>query len=518
MLLAACSGGDGGGGAGPRASPIVFEPQQMCDRDFAAAPPDVTVFGADAGDYLADRFSLIAGDFNGDGRDDILVGAPLADGPDNSRENAGEAYIVFGAAEPAAQGDLSQGAAVTVTGAQAGDNLGFAVAAGDVNGDGRDDALVGARFADAGQAPDAGKAYVIFGRPDLSGTADTAAGEEDASISGATTAGFLAYSLATGDVTGDGIDDILLGEAGGDGPGSRPDGAGERQDAGAVRVVSGATDLAGDIDLGAAEPFLIIYGASAGDFVPNDLATGDIDGDGVDEIIVGAPAVDGELREDAGRVYIVPVPGDGGALDLAGDGGWKVMTGGARKDGLGFQVAAADVNGDGIGDVIAGARDADGPDDALNNAGEVHVWLGGDALPRSTDLEDGESDTVIFGSSPGDSLGFSVAAADLNSDGLADILAGAPIADGCAEAAQGAGDAYAVFGRDPVPESARLANRGDLTYLGGGAGDGLGFSVAAADFNGDGRADAVIGALQADGPGDQRPEAGEVYVVFGGEQ
>ena len=214
-------------------------------------------------------------------------------------------------------------------------------------------------------------------------------------------------------------------------------------------------------------------------------------------------------------MYIVPVPRKGGQTDLAAEGDFREMSGGSRKDALGFQVAIGDVNGDRYADVIAGARDADGPNDAMNNAGEVHVWLGGKQLPRSRDLADASSDSVIVGSNPGDSLGFSVTAADFNGDGLADILAGAPMADGCGDAATGAGDAYVVFGRDPLPRAFYLKDGGDLTFLGSHTDDGLGFSLATGDFNGDGVADVVLGAIQADGPDGQRPDAGEAYVVLG---
>ena len=102
-ILACGNGGPAPVGTSPTSEAGTPSPHQSsatCDIDLATGAPDATLFGADAGDFLADRFSLATADLNGDGRDDLLVGAPLADGPDNSRTNAGEAYVIFGAPRP----------------------------------------------------------------------------------------------------------------------------------------------------------------------------------------------------------------------------------------------------------------------------------------------------------------------------------------------------------------------------------------------------------------------------------
>ena len=502
----ACGGGDNSGVPDTPKGTLVMGPQEACSMDLATTPPDVTIFGAAAGDYLADRFSLATGDFNDDGLADVLVGSPLADGPADSRENAGEAYIIFGSARAPAGIDLLEGSAVNVLGENPGDNLGFTVAAGDVNGDGRDDAIVGARFASTADAATAGKAYVFFGGQDLAGVLDTAAGQEDARIIGRA-GDFLSMALATGDVNNDDIDDILLGATGMGGPDSG------RPSAGGVDVILGSTNLAAT-DLRQGSPFFRVHGATAGDSIPNHLAAGDLDGDGRAELIIGGPLVDADQREDAGAVYIVPVPKDGGELDLAGESGFERITGGARKDMLGFQVAAGDINDDGVADVIIGARDADGVGDVINNAGEVHLVFGGGHLPKSRDLIDSPSDVLISGGDPTDSVGFSVGTGDVNGDGVTDVLTGAPVAGGCANARLDAGDAYAVFGRNDWPEGITLKGAGDLTFLGAEEGDELGFSIASGDFNGDGVADVMLGALQADGPDNSRPDGGELYIIL----
>jgi hypothetical protein len=207
-LAAACGGGSD---SKPTATPggaVPGGPQYSLD--LAAGSPDLTIFGADEGDYLADRFSLAAGDFNGDGKDDILLGAPLADGPDNARSNAGEAYVIFGPGDGGETDLASNVPDVTIVGANAGDNLGFVVAAGDVNGDGTEDVLVGARFAKPpGGASGTGEAYVVFGSSSLEGTVDVGQAQQDFTIAGASAGDYLGYALTAGDVNGDGIADII---------------------------------------------------------------------------------------------------------------------------------------------------------------------------------------------------------------------------------------------------------------------------------------------------------------------
>ncbi|HSP56477.1 MAG TPA: hypothetical protein VLS25_12925, partial [Dehalococcoidia bacterium] len=437
---------------------------------------------------------------------DALVGAPLADGPNDSRENAGEAYIIFGSSQPPATVDLAGGAPVTIFGENPGDNLGFTVAAGDVNGDGRDDAIIGARFASTGDSPSAGKAYVIFGRDGLSGVFDTAAGNQDVTIVG-DAGDYLTIALAVGDVNNDDIADLLLGATGMSGPN------GDRASAGGAEVVLGSTELK-SMDLRQTAPFLKVYGASAGDNVPNHLAAGDLNGDGRDEIIIGAPLVDVNGLEDAGAAYLVSVPEDGGTVDLAGGSVFERIVGAARKDLTGFQVAAGDVNNDGVADAIIGARDADGIGDAVNNGGEVHLLFGGKQIPKGRDLAHERSDVIIAGGDPNGSVGFSVAEGDVNGDGITDVLTGAPVADSCGNSRPDAGDAYAVLGRTNWPGGITLKGAGDLTFLGAEAGDELGFSIRAGDFNGDGLADVMVGALQADGPDNSRPDCGELYIIF----
>ncbi len=199
---------------------LVFgSPTPLATIDLAVAGTSfVPIYGADAADQSG--FSVSgAGDLNGDGFDDLLIGAPLTGASGNAKAAAGETYVLLGRATFPASIDLSTAgsASMILFGADVGDGSGRSVsAAGDVNGDGFDDLIIGADLGDAANNAklDAGESYVYFGRTTLPATLDlaSAAAFTGLRIFGADAGDRSGISVSgAGDVNNDGFDDLLIG-------------------------------------------------------------------------------------------------------------------------------------------------------------------------------------------------------------------------------------------------------------------------------------------------------------------
>ncbi|MBI3019263.1 MAG: FG-GAP repeat protein [Deltaproteobacteria bacterium] len=263
------------------------------------------------------------------------------------------------------------------------------------------------------------------------------------------------------DFNGDGIADILVGAVGDDDGGT---------DAGAAYIFYGSTSLASSIDASLANVKLI--GEDIGDqFGFSVSGVGDVNDDGISDILVGAPLDDDGAAADAGAAYIFY-----GSTSLASSIGASLanvkLIGGAANDLFGNSISGAgDVNKDGISDILVGAREND---DGGANSGVAYIFYGSATLASSINAS--LANVKLIGEAAGDRFGISVSGAgDVNKDGISDILVGAALNDD--GAAADAGAAYIFYGSTSLASSigASLAN---VKLIGEDASDNFGFSVS----------------------------------------
>jgi hypothetical protein len=319
-----------------------------------------------------------AGDVNGDGIDDIIVGVEKAD---NNGADSGSSFVMFGKKSSFSSAInlsvLSGQKGFRIDGAAAGDNSGMSVSeAGDVNGDGIGDIVIGAGNAD-NNGGESGSAYVIFGKTtSFSSVLNLASltGTNGFRIDGNSVTDRAGHSVsAAGDINGDGFGDVLVGAAY----------AGfDAADSGTSYVVFGkASGFSSVVDLGAlpATDGFRIDGTAADDRSGSSVAAaGDINGDGFDDILVGAPFAEPIGTANSGASYLIFGKATNFATSLnlsalSGVDGFR-MVDGSGDDRLGASVSSAgDVNGDGFGDIILGAQ----LDDFGGlNSGTAHVIFG----------------------------------------------------------------------------------------------------------------------------------------------
>lgn len=259
------------------------------------------------------------------------------------------------------------------------------------------------------------------------------------------------------------------------------------------------------------------------------VQTGDLNGDGIDDLIIGAPESEGILDQTtrSGWVYVVLGKSKLAAqLDIKQE--YDIAFVGGRDTGhnrFGQAVVVADLNGDSIDDLAIGAPFGNGTGNSRMHCGMVYVLFGPLKDRTIVDLSQ-QADLIIEGARTGDETGFSLAAGDLNGDRKWDLIIGAPNSGGPSNRKPGSGAAYIFYGRERFPRHVDLAQHWDSRLYGidsqpfsltavGEHPDHAGFAVNAGDFNGDGLDDALIGAPFADGYLNEKVDAGESYVIFG---
>ncbi len=380
----------------------------------------VWIIGGDVGDTLGFA-PMLCGNFNGDTRNDLVVGAHQADSVGNARSQAGQTHLLLGASSWPSVIDLNTSPGTIMYGARPDDLIGLGQAAGDINGDGIQDLIEGAYKSNSlsNLQTAAGRVHIVFGRTSWPATIDLETAD-DVTIWGTKTNDFLGSNQFADDINGDGTADLFVGAPFADGQND------SRMDAGDVNVFFGRANWPSTINLATTAPDMLLFGADIDDRAGDGagILVSDLDADGSIEIVVGHRTGDGPFndRPQAGEVRLFEPRGSFPTVvdfRLRTD---NVIYAKSIEDRACNIVQTADVNGDGYSDLLCSASLADGPDETRSMAGEIFVVFGGPNFPVNRDLATSSPDLIVYGVAPNDQLKL-LTTPDVNGDGLAEIAA-----------------------------------------------------------------------------------------------
>jgi hypothetical protein len=496
---------------------------------------------------------LGGGDIDGDGFADVALSPMNADsGPRRERRGSGEVVIVLSDGTIGGELDLATldsddlpPWATLVYGRDLFDMFGTESLVGDVDGDGYADVIAGAQRGDGldNRRQESGEVTIIWGGPAIGGQAIDLADPPQGAVTeiyGADMGDRLGIWVFVGDIDGDGVDDVIAGADQGDGPDNG------RQNVGETYVIYGGSQLRARASVDLADPEIavaVVYGIDPNDHSGVTVRAGDLNGDGVDELLIGAglnrlsasiggagsAGGDGppgeQPRADAGEAYVLY--GEKGVrwgeVDLQDPPESAVIIYGIdNNDAYGEELFVGDFNGDGFGDLVIGAITGDGFANSARNAGEAALLLGGPGFPGSRiDLRSPPAGTTLFfGAHSGAIAGDTVMFADADGDGLDDLIVASPNAR--VDGQPRVGVAHIFFGMtEPLPATIHLGDvPEDLPVLlveGEEANDQLAYSMSFGDVDGDGLADLYLNVMNGDGFQNMLSQAGDLHVLSGRE-
>ena len=525
------AGNSGLAGASPTLNVNTFKNAIYLD-DIANNIGGYAIEAPNTGSYFGFAVSL-AGDFNGDGYGDVVMGAPLNTFTDTALRTQGGGVVLY-------EGGLNTSLVpkgYSGTGQVNGHYytysvnkgwLGFSVAGvGDMNNDGLADLLIGMPQDAASTNP--GGAFLVYGKAN-STTGSLAEYQKDISTLATTpdalsitstfdTAGFSVSSA--GDVNGDGWIDMIISA-------HFQTVSGLVGNTGNTYVVYGSSALSAlqTISLGnvgGTVPGFVISGWQAGEESGTSVSSaGDFNGDGKADMLVSAYFND-TAGTNAGMTYVVLGKTGNVAVDLENiknNVGGFAIKGENISDFSGVSVSSGgDINGDGLGDIIIGAV-IGGSANATPYSGKTYVVFGRNTANATIDLAQvaaGVGGFAIVSNTADEQSGHSVSSAgDINGDGLADIILGAPFKT--ESGGVNTGHSFVVYGKSSTTQVNLTDvgnNIGGFAIIGQGAQDLSGYSVGAAgDINGDGLADLIVGAHGYDAA-HSNVLTGRSYIIFG---
>lgn len=466
--------------------------------DIMVDEADFISFGEMGSDQMAS--DIVSADMNGDGHSDLIVASQYSG---RGTDSGGAVYIIEGPIAPAVSGIETQ-ASVIIDGSYASGMAGDALATLDFDSDGADDLIIGASRVDSttGDADNAGAIHIFYGGL----TADSETASADLTIYGSLNGQRLGEDIdAGGDIDGDGLPDIVVGS---------PRTGMHAYRAGSILLFNGAeTRLSGSISSDDRDG-AIISTQSRMSFGAAVQFIGDTNGDGHDDLLVGAPGSN-ENGEDSGAAMLFlghPTLFSTGVSRIhnAAD---ATYVGEERDHQAGYAVAGLnDIDGDGYTEFAIGAPYND---TVTSNSGAAYLMIDPDRTGTHNILD--ASDEVFYGSNSGDRVGEALAGNnDLDNDGILDLVIGGPTVD-LTTTSHGAG--FVLYG--PIDELTGGELGGDdsvadAAFIGESTRNYVGQRMLGGhDWTGDGVSDLAIAAPGYTRSGVSGTSTGAVYVFFG---
>lgn len=406
---------------------------------------------------------LAGGDLDGDGRSELIIGAPGYSDPGSPA--IGAVYILKGFNAPGNKNITAGDADIIIKGAEESARFGWSVTAVDINADGLDDLCIGAPNSGAAQRKYSGQIFIYFGNEDL------IFNEPDIVISTDELNGNIGYFLSSGDINGDGYNDLLAG--------SPFYGGGGRQRGIAAVFTSSQTKVTGQ-NLIIDDADWIKTGDSNFDWFGHSVAVNNESGSSL--VVVGAPGTEIDGKQSCGKVY---------GYDLESEEPQFVINGDGEFDQTGSYLSIGKPYGPGETFLIVSA--ASGSQNK-RYSGTVFALQLSDLSGNNNVTE--VSVASINGDSKYNRFGWSTVLTDSNGDGIDDLWVGEPFLAGNSGVEAGAvryWEGGFSFPRGEVNDPSASANV-SATYLTHKS--RLGSSVSALDFNGDGCMDIAVSARQ----------------------